>query len=49
MHVSDLRPGRVGPDVLAQAPSGDADEPTAPAGRVAWITLAVLLLLAVLA
>lgn len=49
MHVSDLRAGHVRPDVLAQAASGDAEEPTAPAGRVAWITLAVLVLLAALA
>lgn len=49
MHISDLRPGRVAPDVLAQAASGDADEPTVPAGLVASITLAVLLLLAALA
>lgn len=49
MHISDLRPGRVRPDVLAQAPSGDAEEPTAPASLVALITLAVLVLLATLA
>lgn len=49
MHVADLRPRTVGPDVLEQAASRDTDEPTVPAGRVAWITLAVLLLLAALA
>ncbi len=49
MHISDLRMPDAGPAVLDHAASRDTDEPTAPAGRVAWITLAVLVLLAALA